>query len=79
MVEGHIEGREHSGLRLGLRHEVILGIIELEEYDLVDVRCVCVSQIVEYIKALRIVLQFCIFGLRWDEMDVILAFILGTV
>lgn len=79
MMEGHIESGEHSGLGLGVGHEVILGVIELEVDGLIDERCICVTQVIEHIEALGIAFQLCIFGFGWDEVDVILAFVLCSV
>lgn len=79
MVEGHIESGEHSGLDLGLGHEIILGIIELEVDGLIDERCICVTQIIENIEALCIIFQLCIFSLGCYKVDIIFAFILSSV
>lgn len=79
MMKWHIESWEHSGLDLSLRHKIVLGIIKLKVDGLIDETCICVSQIVENIEALCIIFQFCIFSFRWNEVDVIFAFILSTV
>jgi hypothetical protein len=37
LLEGNVEGWENSGFQFGLGHKVVLGIIELEVDNLVDV------------------------------------------
>ena len=75
LVEGDVEGSHDSCSLLGVCHEVVLGVVELEEDDLIDPLGTVVSEIVELIIEVSIILQFVASGLRRHVFEVVLSLV----
>lgn len=72
LVEGDIEGSHDSGSLFGVCHEVVLGVVELQEDDLVDPLGTVVPEVIKLIIEVSIVLQLVASGLGRHVFQVVL-------
>ena len=72
LVEGDIEGSHDSGSLFGVCHEVVLGVVELQEDDLIDPLCTVVPEVIKLIIEVSIVLQLMASGLGRHVFQVVL-------
>ena len=76
LLEGYEKGRHHSGFVLVLGDCVVLGVVELEVYNLVGHLCVPRSHVVKYIKTLHVLLELLTPPVRRHKMHIAFSLLL---
>jgi hypothetical protein len=75
LVEGDVECSHDSSFLFGICHEVVLGVVELKEDDLVDPLGTVVPKIIKLIIEVSIILQFVASGLGRHVFQVVLSLV----
>jgi hypothetical protein len=76
VLEGNIESGHDSGFVLGVSHEVVLVVVELEVDQLVDSLPEVVSEIVELPKRMGISLEFPTLDFGRDVVNIVFSLVI---
>lgn len=73
LMEGDIEGGHYSGFVMGPGDQIILGVVELEIDEVVDIGGARVSEVIKLIEVRGVGFKLVVLDLRGNEVDVVAA------